>query len=773
MTTADTSEPSPRNWLQKGAMHLGGRNFARVFTVCLTLAALISGVATYTLLTQSPDALTSPGAPGVDSDASRIYLLLNLDLVLLLLLVIVIARRVVRVWSERRRGSAGSRLHVQLVVLFGVISAAPAIVVAVFSGLFFNFGLESWFSERVRTTLTGSLAVAEAYLEEHKRNITVDVLQMARDLDNRALTFQVDQKRLNKMVNLQARVRELSEAVVFTGAGDVLARSGLTGALEFEPVPADALSKARDGEVAVLTNDSDDRVRALIRLTNFLDHYLYVGRFVDPTVIAHMERTRGAVHQFESLELQREDLQIQFSMIFAVVALLLLLAAVWVGLNVATRLSRPIGLLISTTEKIRAGDLSARVPEAEFDGNELGSLSRAFNRMTNDLDANRRELIEANLQVDARRVFSETVLSGVSSGVIGLDRTGALNLPNRAASILLGVELDSVAGAPLEDVIPEFSGLIDAARHATGQRPIERQIQIKRPDGERTLLVRVGVSRIDNDISGFVVTFDDISDLLSAQRKAAWADVARRIAHEIKNPLTPIQLSAERLKRKYLKDITNDPETFENCTDTIIRQVGDIGRMVDEFSNFARMPAPSMKIENISDLCRQSLFLQRNAHRDIDFVSVIPADSVSVNCDGRQISQAMTNLLQNACDAIDGNAKSTPGPDAGSDIAGNDDRVHKGRIVLTLELRENAVAIVVEDNGKGLPRENREKLTEPYITSRAKGTGLGLAIVKKIMEDHDGRLALEDGANGGARVSLILPNGPEDGVSENDAADAV
>ncbi|MGY8958222.1 MAG: sensor histidine kinase NtrY-like, partial [Alphaproteobacteria bacterium] len=323
MTTADTSEPSPRNWLQKGAMHLGGRNFARVFTVCLTLAALISGVATYTLLTQSPDALTSPGAPGVDSDASRIYLLLNLDLVLLLLLVIVIARRVVRVWSERRRGSAGSRLHVQLVVLFGVISAAPAIVVAVFSGLFFNFGLESWFSERVRTTLTGSLAVAEAYLEEHKRNITVDVLQMARDLDNRALTFQVDQKRLNKMVNLQARVRELSEAVVFTGAGDVLARSGLTGALEFEPVPADALSKARDGEVAVLTNDSDDRVRALIRLTNFLDHYLYVGRFVDPTVIAHMERTRGAVHQFESLELQREDLQIQFSMIFAVVALLL------------------------------------------------------------------------------------------------------------------------------------------------------------------------------------------------------------------------------------------------------------------------------------------------------------------------------------------------------------------------------------------------------------------------------------------------------------------
>ncbi|MBL4720813.1 MAG: hypothetical protein JKY20_06755, partial [Alphaproteobacteria bacterium] len=316
-------EASP-HWLRSLGQRLVGRNFTRAFTVCLTLSALVSGIATYTVLTQSPDALTSMSGVGAESDASRIYFLLNLDLALLLLLVIVIARRIVRVWSERRRGSAGSRLHVELVVLFGVISAAPAIIVAVFSALFFNFGLESWFSERVRTSLSESLAVAEAYLEEHKRNITADILQMARDLDNRALTFQVDQKRLNKMVNLQAQVRELTEAVVFTGAGDVLARSGLTGALEFEPVPADALAKARSGEVAVLTNNSDDRVRALIRLTNFLDHYLYVGRFVDPTVIAHMERTRGAVHQFESLELRREDLQIQFSMIFAVVAFLLL-----------------------------------------------------------------------------------------------------------------------------------------------------------------------------------------------------------------------------------------------------------------------------------------------------------------------------------------------------------------------------------------------------------------------------------------------------------------
>ena len=749
MTTADTPETTApnsqsgdsrfRQWLRNVGVRVGGRNMARFFTIALTVAALLSGMATYAVLTQSPDALTAETG---DSGTGRIYLLLNLDLGLLLLLALVIARRVVRIWIERRRGSAGSKLHVQLVVLFGVISATPAIIVAVFSVLFFNYGVESWFSERVRTSLSESLAVAEAYVKEHKRNITADVLQMARDLDNRALTFQADQKRLNKMVNLQARVRELTEAVVFNGAGDVIARSGLTGALEFEPVPAKALERARAGEVAVLTSPSEDRVRALVRLTNFIDHYLYVGRFVDPAVIAHMERTSGAVKQFENLELQRGDLQIQFAMVFAVVALLLLLAAVWIGLNVATRLSHPIGMLIAATEKIRRGDMSARVPEENFDGDELGSLSRAFNRMTNDLEANRRELIDANLQVDARRVFSETVLSGVSSGVIGLDRMGRINLPNRAASILLGVELDGMAGAQLDEAIPEFAGLIDEARESGGRHLVEQQIKIKPANDIRTLLVRIGVSVIDEDITGYVVTFDDISELLSAQRKAAWADVARRIAHEIKNPLTPIQLSAERLKRKYLKTITDDPEIFEICTDTIIRQVGDIGRMVDEFSNFARMPAPMMKWENITDLCRQAVFLQRNAHRDVDYETVIPEQTVFTNCDGRQISQAVTNLLQNAYDAIEG--------------ASNGENRPRGRIVLTLERQNDEICITVDDNGKGLPIENRDSLTEPYVTSRAKGTGLGLAIVKKIMEDHGGRLTLNDGPEGGARIGLIL-----------------
>lgn len=733
MTAIEPSELPIQIWLRNLAAFAKRYRLGRFFAFALAVAALASGVATYVVLTQS----TFEGDPG------RILFLLTVDLVLLLLLAVVIIRRIVLAWSARRKGSAGSRLHVRLVLLFGLISAVPAIIVAVFSLLFFNFGLESWFSERVRTTVSESLAVADAYLEEHKRNIEADVLQMAWVLDRNAVVLQTNLKRFVRGVDLQAELRNLTEAVVFNSSLKVVARSGLTAALEFEPIPPAALQKARDGEVAILTSASEDRVRALVRLNNFIeDHYLYVGRFVEPRVLGHMERARGAVAQFENLELRRSDLQIQFLLIFSVVALLLLLAAIWVGLNVATRLSQPISVLITATEKIRTGDLSARVPEQDFSRDELGMLGRAFNRMTSDLSANQQELMNANQQIDARRLFTETVLAGVSSGVIGLDGEGRINLPNRSASMLLDMQMDQLVGSPLDEVMPEFAGLVEAARQSTDRRFVERQIKIDQGLEARTLLVRVGASRIDDDIQGYVVTFDDVSELLSAQRKAAWADVARRIAHEIKNPLTPIQLSAERLKRKYLKEITTDKDVFEACTDTIVRQVDDIGRMVDEFSNFARMPAPVMKMESITDIARQAEFMQRNAHRDIEYKSNIPAEGIMAKCDSRQISQALTNLLQNAFDAIEGREK---------------DQTERGRIELKVAVKGTQTVISVTDNGKGLPKKDRSSLTEPYVTTRSKGTGLGLAIVKKIMEDHDGQLTLEDGPHGGACVSLILP----------------
>jgi two-component system nitrogen regulation sensor histidine kinase NtrY len=389
---------------------------------------------------------------------------------------------------------------------------------------------------------------------------------------------------------------------------------------------------------------------------------------------------------------------------------------------------------------VRAGDLSARVPEGDKD-DELVSLSRAFNRMTNQIQSQQRELIDANRQLDERRRFTETVLTGVSAGVIGLDRGGRIYLPNRSASALLGVDLDLSVGEDLAEVAPEMAGLLEEAARRP-DRLAQAQVQIAGDNSMRTLLVRIAAEHDDGEISGFVVTFDDVTELLSAQRKAAWADIARRIAHEIKNPLTPIQLSAERLRRKYLKEIKKDPETFRICTDTIIRHVEDIGRMVDEFSSFARMPAPVLKPEDLTTIVEQAVFLERTAHPKIAFETRFAARPVSLRCDARLVGQALINIVKNAIESIEGRiAESGPTP--------------PGQIVVTVEASAK-VALTIEDNGKGLPRNGRERLTEPYVTTRAKGTGLGLAIVKKIMEDHQGELMLSDREPGGARVRLVF-----------------
>jgi len=722
--------------LERFAAWAAGFHVGRILAISLAVAAIGAVSGTFAAIR---------GIPPFDSDPGSVLLWLYADLIVLLLLAVVIAWRVVALWVERRRGSAGSRLHVRMVRLFGFVSVVPAIIVALASIVFFNYGLQSWLSTQVRTALEESVAVAEAYLHEHKQNIRADVLAMAQDLSRDVIQLENNPQLFTRVVDFQTRVRELSEAVVFDGSGAVRARSGFSYMLEIDPIPPNALEQARKGEVAILTGTDDDRVRALVRLDGFLDMYLFVGRVVDPKVVAHTTRTRGAVQRFERLEFQRTGMQVSFAFVFVGIALVLLLSASWVGLLMASQLSRPLSALIAATERVRAGDLTARVPERGAP-DEIGSLSRAFNRMTNDLEQNRRELLEANRQLDQRRRFTEAVLEGVSAGVIGLDGDGRINLPNASASILLGLTADKMVGQPLEKVVPEMAGLMEGARRLRGGHPVEAEVRVQQEKETRTLLTRVSVERDGDQIIGYVVTFDDVSDLVAAQRKAAWADVARRIAHEIRNPLTPIQLSAERLKRKYLKEIASDPETFVTCTDTIVRHVGDIGRMVDEFSSFARVPAPVMRLENLTDLCRQVVFLQRNAHNDISITTDLPNEAIYYRCDGRQVSQALTNLLLNAAEAIEGRG----------------DAAEPGRIVVRLRFGDGRTAIEVEDNGRGLPQEARERLTEPYYTTRLKGTGLGLAIVKKIMEDHGGRLRLEDGPDGGARVSLELPGNPVD-----------
>lgn len=719
----------------------------RGITLCLAVGALLLGIGTFTLLSGgSPFGPTSPG---------QIVAMVLVNAVFLLLLAVSLIVRLVRVWAERRRGSAGSRLHVRLVMLFSVVAVVPALLVAIFAAVFFNLGIQNWFSDRVRSTLEASLVASRAYLDEHRNTIRADALAMAADLNRAGRLLDENQYAFAQILATHTALRGLTDSVVFEPTlNRVISHAGLTTSLVLDPLPAWAMELARSGEVAVLPGESEEgRVRALVELDIGPGLMLLIGRPVDPGVIEHMQRTELAFQQYDQLDRNRSGLQITFVMIFAIAALLVLMAAVLIGLVIANQIARPLSRLIVAADRVRGGDLGVRVTEGEGD-DEVGTLSRAFNRMTNQLAAQRSELLEAYRQINERRRFTETVLSGVSAGVVGLDSEGRVNLPNRRASELLGIDLDAELGRRLSDVVPEFASFLEPAL-TTPDRTRTSEIRIGPHSDRRTLLARIGAETQRGQVVGFVLTFDDISELLSAQRKAAWADVARRIAHEIKNPLTPIQLSAERLKRRYLKEIQSDPETFTACTDTIVRQVGDIGRMVDEFSAFARMPQPVIRPEPMDQVAREALILQQNAHPDIAYRTDIPAQAPRVPCDRRLIGQALTNLLANAADAVvmRRQAEEAEGGTASP-----------GYIRLSVEPGEDWVTLAVEDNGVGLPQgEERERLTEPYVTHKPKGTGLGLAIVKKIMEDHGGRLVLTEraatgeGGASGTRAALMLP----------------
>ena len=540
----------------------------------------------------------------------------------------------------------------------------------------------------------------------------------------------------------------------------MLARANLSFSLDLDRLPARALQEAANGQIVFLTGreGEDDRVRALVKLDRFVDTYLYVSRFVDARVLNRVARAKAGVTEYEELEQARYGIQTKFHLIFLALALLVLLAAVAVGLWLANRLVQPIGSLANAAERIRAGDLSARVEENPSE-DEISMLSRAFNRMTDQLQSQRNELVEANKQLDSRRRFTETVLSGVTAGVIGLDHRGVVNLPNRSALQMLSEQDDSLVGKKFTDIAPEMAQLFKDVRKRP-DRVAEAQVIIERGGRKRNLLVRIAAEAADGKILGYVVTFDDITTLVTAQRTAAWADVARRIAHEIKNPLTPIQLSAERLRRKYEKEIQTDRNIFERCTSTIIRQVGDIRRMVDEFSGFARMPAPEMGNVEIVDIVKQAIFLQEVANPKIEYTFVPAIKPIYMRCDGRQISQALTNIIKNAGEGV-----------SVQEERWTESEPYKGRIVVSISQKADDIIISVADNGCGLDDSVKDRVTEPYVTTHGKGSGLGLAIVNKIMEDHGGELQIENAVEGGVVVRLVFHDAVVAEAPEAEASD--
>ncbi len=617
----------------------------RLVTLALAAAAAALGIGSFFFM--------SSGAPlAIRPNLVTALVLSNLSV--LLLLAASLAGRLTRVWVERRRGSAGSRLHVRLVLLFSVVAVIPTILVGVFATAWFSLGIQFWFNDRIRTALEEGLQASQGYLSEHRDTIKTDALGMKADLERAGRVMFDEPDAFRQTLEGQTALRGLDEVVIFDpSTSSVLVSAGLMAGVGTGNIPPGAIEAAREGEVPVLGNGADTEVRALVKLNATPPLMMMLERPVDPRILAHMHSTEDAVAQYGRLDANRASLQVTFALIFALVALLVLAAAVSIGLVLANQIARPVGWLMQAAERVRGGDLAVRVPEIASD-DELAGLSRAFNRMTNQLSGQRAELMSAYSQIDERRRFTETVLSGVSAGVIGLDGAGHVELPNRAASALLGLDLVGLTGQLLAERVPEMAPLL-AACMAAPERPATGEIEVGNPRQRRTLLVRIGAEMKAGAESraaahGFVVTFDDITELQSAQRKAAWADVARRIAHEIKNPLTPIQLSAERLKRRFAREITSDPETFIQCADTIVRHVGDIGRMVDEFSAFARMPQPVIRVEDVGRVAREALILQRTAHPEIEWVTDIPERGPAGRCDRRLLGQALTNLLMNAAE---------------------------------------------------------------------------------------------------------------------------
>ena len=692
------------------------------------------------LFTLGMGAVTAYALTRVDylsNDTDTLIWLVVIDALALLVLGTLVGRQIWRLWSERRQRLAGHQLHWRMAVLFGGVTTFPAVIVTLFALFIVDYSLRGWFAERISTAVNESVRVAESYFDEHARSISGEVLTMANDINREAYRLVGKGNLMGRYLSDQAALRNMADAIIFDGTGQVLAKSQFAFAITFANLESSWVEQARKGEVVILRADETNKLRAVVKLNSYVDAYLLVGRFIDSKVLLAMDQTRLAASDYQQLGFQQLDLQISFAVLFGVILLLILIASLWIGLNLATAIVGPLGSVIHVAEQVRGGNLSQRVPD-DLQLEEISRLGSAFNRMLDELARSREQLVQANTQIDQRREFTEAVLGGVSSGVIGLDRDGKVTLPNATARSLLTKSDTELIGKKLVDVIPEFKGLLGIINQKR-RRFGEEQIILQRQNSQLILRARIVSEVIEGRVIGYVVTFDDVTGLLSAQRKAAWSDIARRIAHEIKNPLTPIQLASDRLLKKYRPDDKKAADQFEEYVQIITRQVDDIGRMVDEFSAFARMPQPEMDRHSLLGIVNGqiSLFAGRDLSLDVEIDDA--NNDYATICDAGLVRQALTNLLQNAKDSLDEHRTATP------------------TIRIKLQSEDDMIAIMVTDNGPGFPEMDFEKLIEPYVTTRQKGTGLGLAIVSKIMEDHSGTMHLGNADNGGALVCLKFP----------------
>ncbi|MCF1502866.1 sensor histidine kinase NtrY-like [Afifella sp. H1R] len=732
-----TSPDLPPERIRPG---FGERNrIARMVGLLAVLLALSSAIGTFLILTGQT---TIEPTPAVVRAAGL------LNGIVVLFLIGTVAFEATGLWIARRHGRAAARLHVRIVALFSIIAALPAILTAGIASITLNKGLDRWFAERTEAIIENSREVAQAYVQEHSRILAIDLLAIASEFNRVAPDLELNKKAIAAYLSNQAQLRGLSAIALIRRDRSVIVEGKTSTNLKVPPPPQQVFEDADEGRPALIAPGTTNLVGGVLKITSLDDVYLYLARPLDPKVTRQVRLTEESAAEYGQLQENRFGVQIAFAILFVGMALVVLLSAIWIGLGFANGLVAPIRHLIGAASKISGGNLDVSVPVQEKAG-DLGILSATFNRMAGQLRSQRNALLSANSQLDERRRFTEAVLSGVSAGVIGLNADRIVTLANHPALEAIGEEETGIVGRHVNELLPELQNVLDEVANR-GRGSARDQIIIAREGEPRTLNVQVTIEQSDDSShDGFVVTLDDITDLVAAQRRSAWADVARRIAHEIKNPLTPIQLSAERIRRRFGPRIDEEKDrvVFDQCTETIIRQVGDIRRMVDEFSAFARMPKPVMEARDLRELIREAVFLQEVGNPNISFALDLPETPVEAPVDHRLVTQALTNIVKNATEAIE---------------AVPEDENVSGEIRVRVRDDVDHAIVDVIDNGKGLPQEGREKLLEPYMTTRQKGTGLGLAIVRKVMEEHGGSIELLDARAAGvdARGACVRMNFP-------------
>ena len=682
------------------------------------------------------------------SSALALRLVLLADLVYVLLVAALVLSQIARLIAARRAKSAGSRLHLRLTGVFALLALIPTVTVAVFAGLTVNIGLEGWFSDRVSRVVSASLAAAEAYETEQRQDLITDARALARYIDTVRGAQVVGDREVLSEGQVQVQ-RGLREAYLIDGTGEMRARGNRSYLFDFERPSADDIAAAIESGGTVIQDWPNNEFRALVPLASYVDRLLYVSREVDGEILSLLDETQETVRLYQQLESERGKVLFQYGILYLGFAVILILAAIWLGLWFAERLSGPVGRLTGAAQRVGAGDLDVKVREETGD-DEIAMLSRYFNQMTKQLKAQRKTLLDNTQQIERRGRLFDSVLGSVTSGVVGVDAKGRVTFVNKSGARLLDWQ-DDRESVPLAVAVPEFAALFALAR-AGQQEVVQDEVKVTRSGRLENLLVRIAKRRRDDGrLEGYVVAFDDVTDLLSAQRMAAWGDVARRIAHEIKNPLTPIQLSAERIKRKFAPKLGADSDSLEQMTDVIIRQTGDLRRIVDEFSKFARMPEPDRQSHDLVSIVRDAVVLQQSGQPDVQITADLPDEILLANVDATMLSQALTNLIKNAGEAIETLYKKGVVPEG-----------HARRIEVALSVGPLGACITIADNGIGLP-EDRARLFEPYVTTRDEGTGLGLPIVKKIIEEHGGTLTLDDAApfagqtHSGAMAVVTLP----------------